>query len=125
MPEIKCRSCDIDGLPDYKALALHIIQNKKTHKKGRLWALRYMSKQQILDRKISMKSKDFAPATEDEVEIRETTRRDLSGRAEYVKTICLQGKHPVQQHLPVEYTESAEAWRIQGLLVVTCDSHRR
>jgi hypothetical protein len=62
------------------------------------------------------------PLTEQQSQAKEDTRRYLSGEVRMVQTLCLRCKRPSVQPLPVEYVESAEAWRVDGRLVVYCNS---
>ena len=121
---VQCRYCDAEPFNDFKELAIHILTNKKGHRGGLIWARKYMSRQGILDRKLSLRGRDRAPITEKDRENRDNSRRELSGKQSAVTTICLKGKHAVLQYLPREYAESPYAWRVQGRLVVACEAHR-
>lgn len=122
MPD--CRICG-ESQDDWKQLALHIIKNKKTHRKGLNWARKFLSKQQILDRRLANRNREHITLTDEDIASKQDSRREISGQMVRAKTICPRGYHPDIQELPVEYTESPEAWRIQDRLVVVCAGHRR
>lgn len=116
-----CHSCD-KPCADFKELALHIIAKK--HRKGRKWAARYIMMNGLSPSKRFDKKRGATPLTSNDISNKEETRRVLSGAQEFETTICLRCKQPARQPLPVEYTKSKTAWRIQGLLVVQCSSCR-
>lgn len=127
---ITCRYCQHPPFPDYTELAAHIIRNRKTHRGGVTWARRFLTKDKQLSKKLAKKEafermRQAAPATDDQKNALARLKLKLSGETEMVITICLPGKHTVAQLLPVEYTRSPWAYRIQGRLVVTCPEHRR
>lgn len=120
----QCLNCH-KYFEDYRELALHILSNKKTHRRGLKWAARYMTRQNQLDRKVSLQDRVRTSMDEDDRQNLRDSRRILSGRFKYAKTLCLRCKKIITQQLPVEYTDSPYAWRIQGVLVANCEGCRK
>ena len=59
--QIQCRACPAI-FESYKELAQHIISLKDLrHKKGRRWALKFITKQKILDQKRDLKPRTAMP----------------------------------------------------------------
>lgn len=116
---MKCNSCG-ETFETYKDLAIHIMSSKKGHRQGKIWASKYLSKQRILDRKVSMQSRNHSPFTEQDRENRREAERVLSGNIANTRTICPKCKSLGIYQFPIEHTESKEAWRIGGSLVKLC-----
>lgn len=117
MPE--CIACH-QFFKDYKELALHITCNRKTHKRGLLWASKFLTNQRNLDRKATMQSRDRLPLTQEDKENRDNNQRELSGHIQTVKTYCPHCKRNGVYQFPVEYISSPEAWRVGSTLVKLC-----
>lgn len=98
-------------------LAQHILGKKKHPRKSIQWAQHLI----LMEKR---KPEGFTPLTDEQKQARRDARIELSGRNEIVRTFCMRGKHFVTQSLPVEYVASETAWRIQGKLVVMCESCR-
>lgn len=120
---ILCHYCHHTPFPDYTALAQHIIAEKRTHRKGRIWAAKFLTRQRQLDQSATIKARreNRAPLTEQEKENRQSTLLELSGETTVIITSCPQCKSKMRQAIPVEYAKSKDAWRTtQGILVVSC-----
>lgn len=111
---MNCHSCHAD-FEDYKGLALHIMSTKKGHKKGRVWASRFLAQ---------VNKKEFSPRNPFSEETKQTIRdcvRELSGESEVVKTLCPSCKILSNQRVESEYLTDKEAWRnSKGTLIVNC-----
>jgi len=114
-----CLSCQ-QTFPDYKELALHIITNKATHRKGRRWANKYLTNQRALDKKVTTQGKERSPLTQQDIENRRDTRRELSGQTKMSETLCPKCKHNGVRSFPIEYAKSPTAWRVGKSLVKLC-----
>lgn len=116
-----CLTCG-KPFPDYQSLALHIVQNKKTHRKGLTWARKYLSRQQSLDRKVSnqVKRENRTPLTEQDLENRRNNYREISGKVAVTEVICPQCKTKAKEWLPVEYINDADNWKLNGLIALVC-----
>ena len=111
-----CLSCN-EVFADYTELALHIQSSKKGHRKGKKWASNYLLRTRQLDQK---QINGRVPLTEEQKENKRNMVRELSGRNENVVTYCPQCKSKTAQPLPVEFTQSREAWRIGKNFAVLC-----
>lgn len=116
---VLCHSCN-QSFEDFRELALHISSSKKGHRKGKRWAAKYIIGNRLNGKRTFDNGR--VPLTNEQRINKEDTRRELSGELEVVNTICLLGKHPVRQSLPIEYSKSPDAWRIKGHLVVMCNN---
>lgn len=120
---ILCHYCHHSPFADYTALAQHIIAEKRTHRKGRVWAAKFLTRQRQLDQSATMKARreNRSPLTEQEKENRQTTFVALSGEVSIQTTYCPRCRIRTRQSLALEYVKSPEAWRNrQGILVVSC-----
>ncbi len=113
-----CRSCG-QSFGDYKELAVHIASSKKGHRKGKLWAAKYLTRVNSLDRK---KLAEHKPLTEADKENKQSTIRELSGEVENVLAVCPHCHKGHREVLPVEFTQNLEAWREKNCVVVLCQS---
>lgn len=111
-----CNSCQ-KSFPDYKELAKHIMLNKKGHKQGRVWAAKFLSKINILDRKPLHGKVEL---TEEDKENKLSTIRQISGENELVLAMCPKCRKGHRELLPVEFTRSSQAWRTGKALMVMC-----
>ena len=114
-----CHTCQ-QPFPDYRELALHIIANKATHRIGRRWASKYLTNQRALDKKVTMKGRERSPLTQQDIENKRDTRRELSGKDIISETICPKCKHNTVRSFPIEYAKSPTAWRRDNRLVKLC-----
>lgn len=112
-----CNTCH-QPFEDYKELAKHIIINKKTHKKGRLWASKFLSKQQLLDKKRA--NTERIPLTEQDKENKLNTRRDVSGETTTTLAICPKCNREHFYTFPIEYVQSPTAWKRNNSIVKLC-----
>jgi hypothetical protein len=117
MDAVRCLSCD-KIFEDYQGLALHIIAEKKGHRKGKKWAAKYISRHIINKRTYDNNGR--VPLTAEQKANKEDTRRALSGEQRVVETICPKCKVSKRVALEVEYVSSPQAWRIHGKLVKLC-----
>lgn len=118
-----CHSCNA-VFESYLELALHISASKKGHKHGKVWAARYLIKNN-LKRDLPQRN----PMTEEEKEKRAENIKDskiqLSGKFKAVQTYCPSCKSTGFQSLEVEYVRSPLAWRNRDSLVVMCSGCRK
>lgn len=114
---VLCHSCQ-KVFEDYKELALHIQSNKKGHRKGKKWAARYIMRVRQLDKKKELNGR--VPMTEEQKENRRDNVRELSGETEQLLTICPHCKKGHRELLPVEFSQSRDAWQVKDRLVVLC-----
>ncbi len=114
-----CLSCN-QSFPDYKELALHIQTTKKGHRKGKKWAAKYLMRVRQLNKKKELNGR--IPLTEEQKEAKASIHRELSGENENVLTICPHCKKGHREVLPVEFSQSRDAWRVKDKLVVLCGS---
>ena len=113
-----CHSCNKPS-PDFKELAKHIIANKRTHRGGLMWARKYLLNQRALDRKVSLKN-NRVPLSEQEIENKKDSRRELSGALKNTSSFCPKCKRAGIYQFPIEYTKSPDAWRVGNFLVKLC-----
>jgi hypothetical protein len=125
-----CRICgatDIPGAPGYSGLKDHVLKNRKTHQKAVYWAKHYDAKR--MERHITKiersRGKDKPPpATPEQKKAKKDAAQTLSRVNQYADTYCFSGNHIVNgRELPIEFINSADAWRINGKLVVNCTIH--
>lgn len=123
MPSPNCRTCG-KVCADFKELAKHILQFRKTHKAGLKWAKKFLSNTDYLDRKVSMQSRSRIPLTEEQKDLKESLTLQLSGKYTLVKTICPNRKCRRQEfsELPIEYIESPLVWRENEILIKLCSN---
>ncbi len=114
-----CHSCK-KPFADFKELALHIISSKKGHRHGKRWAAKYLLKVRQLDKRKELNGR--TPMTEEQKENKRNLERELSGENEFVITYCPHCKSLKKQPMPIEFTQSGEAWREKDKLVVLCPS---
>lgn len=117
-----CHACNAD-FEDYKSLAQHIVSLKDVkHRKGRRWALKFLSKQKILDQK-----RDFKPRTAMPENIKnhfDEIKRELSGETERVSTLCPNCRTKSTAVLEAEYVNSGVAWVKDDRVVMYCQTCR-
>jgi len=117
---ISCHSCD-QKFPDYKALALHILSNRKGHRKGRRWATHYMCRSVPTPRN---REHGRTPMTEEQKEnlqdAKEDIRRVLSGNTKSVVAKCPKCHNNHRKLLEKEFAECPEVWRIDKLVATLC-----
>jgi hypothetical protein len=115
---VSCFCCN-QTFEDYQALALHISQAKKGHRKSKKWAAKYNLKVGLLNQKKDIPER--IPFTDEDKQNKLSTIRTVSGEVETVVTVCPQCKGRSHQQLPIEFTRSQYAWRtVQGTLRVSC-----
>ena len=120
-----CLSCKTVIPGDFKELALHISHEKKGHRKGKIWAARYLTKVKYLDQKVSGQNRERTPMTEEQKETKASLVRELSGEYAAVLTVCPHCKKGHQETIEKEYAESETAWRSEsGKPMVLCSRCR-
>lgn len=119
-----CRVCG-EAFGEWTDLAKHIVKLKDVkHKKGRRWALKFLSNAKYLNQK-----KD-APVrtklTEQDKDNKTSTIRELSGENEIVNTVCpgLRCHLKGRAALPVEHAGNPDAWKIGDRFVIYCNACR-
>ncbi len=117
-----CLACGENFEYDWTALALHISKEKKGHRKGKKWAANYLLKTRKLNQKRDLTAR--TPLTEEEKESKREMKRELSGEEERVKTYCPQCKTGSSAVLPIEHTQSPDAWKVKDRLVLMCNTCR-
>jgi hypothetical protein len=114
-----CHSCNFT-CEDFKDLALHIIKNKSTHRKGLKWASAYLFKVNFLNQKVD-KPEGRITLTEEQKEAKENSQRELSGNLASVKICCPLCNTYSRDRIPIEYTESSFAWKSKsGEFLINC-----
>jgi ribosomal protein L32 len=106
---------------DYELLAHHIIKNKKTHKRSRSWATKYLATKSLSAKARNGELKGRTPLTEEQKEAKRNTIRVLSGEMKYIQTICPKCKTQQERKLETEFIKSPYAWRINGMIVRLCE----
>ncbi len=109
-----CISCK-KVCADYQELALHIASSKNGHRNGKRWAAKY-----LVGVKNRQEFKGRIPLTDIEKKSKLDTVREMSGSQESVVAICPRCKRRHRESLPIEYTQSRDAWHIQNSVVVMC-----
>jgi GTP cyclohydrolase FolE2 len=115
---VQCRACGRDDFEDYTELAIHIQSSKKGHRKGKIWASKYLLRVNQLNQKKEYEQR--VPLTEEEKENKRDTRRELSGQMEVVNTYCPRCKTRTRRQLEIEFTRGGQAWGIKNYYFVLC-----
>jgi hypothetical protein len=125
IPKVPCKYCDCKPLLGWIEWAKHIIANHKDKHSSYELAQKIITKVEKLNRKLENKKlRKKRQEPEEKARYAEKIKREVSGNGREVETLCLKGQHIVERVLPVEYIQSQEAHRIQGILAVICDQHR-
>jgi hypothetical protein len=115
-----CHACHSE-FPDFKELAIHIMANKKGHRKGRMWAAKYIMINGLSpDKRIDRKT-DHIALTAEQKEAKKDCKGTISGIRKMVETVCPKCKRMEHQSLPVEYIGRPLAWRKDNRLVILCE----
>ena len=115
-----CNNCG-KSYPDFAELAKHISANKKSHKRGRVWAANYLLKTRSLNNKREQTGGKVKLTDEQKIHKLET-RRELSGFIERTIATCCHCKRNHRVELEAEYTRSHDAWKLGERLVRLCGS---
>jgi hypothetical protein len=115
MPQ--CTKCQ-EYFDDFKQLALHV---QTVHKKTSTWTAAVLTDVHRLDRKVN-KPIGHSPYSEQDKLNREACIREISGENKIVQTICGHCRRISRQAVPVEFSDNPMAWRINSILVLTCNS---
>lgn len=120
--QIQCHSCGAI-FENYKELAQHIISLKDTnHKKGRRWALKFITKQKILDQKRDLKPR--SPMPENIKNHFDEIKRIVSGETTRVPTLCPNCKLKSQAEVEREYVDDGQMWVRDNRVMILCNSCR-
>lgn len=120
---VKCHSCG-EQFNTYGELALHILANKKGHRKGRRWAAKYVMMRGLSPDKRNGKQLNRVALTEEERINKSSTERELSGESELETIRCPHCKRLVEAYIPVEHVDNEHAWRKEGRLSILCEGCR-
>ena len=117
-----CSACHMDFEYDWKALAVHISSMKdKAHKRSRKFAARVLTN---VDRLNMKKAPQVRVAmTDQDKENKVSTRLELSGENEAVNIYCPDCHAKGLAYLPIEFTQSQDAWKIDGRFPIICGKH--
>lgn len=114
-----CYVCN-HSFTDYGELARHIAGSKKGHAKSKKWAAKFLLMHNLSPRTKRDKPKQVT-LSEKEKDYKASTITELSGEVETVKTWCPTCKTINRQALPIEFTQSKEAWKSKtGILITNC-----
>jgi hypothetical protein len=120
-----CRSCG-QGFDNWTTLAQHIIESKRGHNSGRVWASNLLLKTKALNAKRELQQstatvEEKAAMKVNKMELRQMG--ELSGDTERVIAGCPSCHRPHQAELPVEFVRSEYAWRTEnGMLLTRCEA---
>lgn len=119
---ILCHFCDHPPFDNFKELALHLITQKKTHKNrsSQIWAKKFLSKQEYLDKKVSRKFDGRIASTPEQLEARRESKYVLSGKTKLVSVKCPRCKMISRQPLEVEHVDNPEALKEGNCYLVLC-----
>lgn len=118
-----CSACHANFEFDWKELAKHIAGKKdKAHRPSKKWAANYLCRTRELNAKKDVPAR--AQLTDQEKENKKSVYQELSGEFDAVKTICPNCKRTGSSYLPIEFTQSEFAWRLNGILVFLCNTCR-
>lgn len=122
---VLCHSCG-HSFPDYTELAKHIINAKKGHRRGKVWASKFLLQVKRLDRKVTNQNRpDRIPLTEEQKEAKKSLMREVSGEFRQVLCVCPRCKLGHVEAVEVEYIESRDAWRSEsGKPMIICGGCR-
>lgn len=120
-----CNVCH-ELFDDFGKLAHHIIANKRTHRKGRTWAAKYLATHSLSLK--ALRGNQFegrTPLTEGQKEAKKDTVRELSGETQYVETICPKCKIKDHRKLEAEYVKDPNIWKSKnGVIFRLCEGCR-
>lgn len=116
---VLCNSCHAI-FEDYGELARHILASKKGHKRGKMWAAKYLNRHVINKR--FFENNGCSPLTAEDTKNKQDTKRVLSGQQRSMETFCPKCKKINRAVLEAEYVANPLAWRIGGRLVKLCIS---
>lgn len=121
----QCRHCPENfgtGRDAWHKWAQHVIKlvsvGNIAHKPSYRFAQTIIRDEERLNRIKDLPNK--RALTEQEKINKESTFQELSGQAEYVDTVCPHCHQKTRSHLPLEFTRSGHAWKIEGVLVFMC-----
>lgn len=120
---ILCHACSHVPFDSFKELALHIIKEKRTHKNrgSQIWAKKFLSKQEYLDKKVSQKFDGRPVSTPEQLEAKRDSKYVLSGQTKLVPIRCPRCKKGSRDFLPIEHVNEPTALKIEGCFVKLCE----
>lgn len=127
MEEFICRICG-KKCEDWDDLARHIDKLAKLkdgkHKRTRWVKFRLHKKAEQLMNRPEKKEFYNTALTEDQKQSKEDSRRELSGKTEYVPIRCPKCKTGRKQFVEVEHIENPQAWQENNCYMILCDGCR-
>lgn len=104
-------------------LANHIWENRKTHRKGKVWAAHFLADVKTRPEiKRIPKDPDYKPTAFGDMN-REIATKELSGKTRRLYTVCPQCKKQGDNDIPVEISKNI--WNDNGKVFVLCKGCRR
>lgn len=118
----QCFTCHV-VFGDFKALALHVFENKSTHSKSLKWAAKVLTNVERLNQKQDFSGR--APLTEEEREAKREAQRQISGEMRSATCTCPHCQRRFQQRIEVEHYFNPLAWRKNGSIMLMCEVCKR
>lgn len=121
-----CRECNAK-FKDWKELAQHIIQEKRSHKnrKSRIWASKVLCEKKNKQEFKQVADDPDKEKTELGDENRENRTMQLSGNFRAVLCYCPKCQTPFQTKLEEEYLALDNIWTIKNKPAILCEYCRR
>ncbi len=116
---VECYYCP-QSFAGFQALALHISQSRKGHRKGKKWAAKYLMLNSLSPDKRKPIRNNGTPLTEEQRQAKRDTLRQLSGKVVNTVTLCPKCKRRSNNSLPSEYVSNPSAWRAGNILIKLC-----
>ena len=118
---VRCNTCG-EPFENYKDLAVHISISGKSHKKGKMWAARFVTNVNYLDQK---KDRVERSPVDDQVrKNREECVRETFNRMTVTKVSCPSCHKLSRMPLEIEHVENPLAWRSGNSMMIICDTCR-
>lgn len=108
---------------DFKALARHIVENKKTHHKSLKWASKVLTNVEYLNKKQDFSGR--STLTEEERESKKECVRELSGIRETAMCLCPHCNARYPTKVEIEHIKNPTAWRKNKYLMLLCLTCRK
>ena len=119
---IRCNTCG-EPFENYKDLAVHIQTAGKSHRKGKLWAAKFVTNVTYLDQK--KEHTERLPIDDQVRENREACIRETSGKMVVTQVFCPNCRKNFRLPVEKEHAENPLAWRTNKILTLNCESCRR
>lgn len=117
-----CNICH-QQFESWQELALHIMQNKKSHRKSMKFAARVLATVNIRETPHRAPVDPDYKSTELGEQNRANATKELSGKTRRLYTVCPQCKRQSDDDIPVEVSKNI--WNDNGRVFVLCQSCRR